>query len=112
MDLFVPRSRITDFNEGVLKDIILKQNIPIASIIFYPMNKNKWDDRMSAITPNEEVFYVLGLFRGCFVKGESEASEAQNSQILQFCKDVGIDAKVYLPSFKTQLEWVEHYGSK
>ncbi|KAE9587683.1 hypothetical protein Lal_00021944 [Lupinus albus] len=112
MDLFVPRSRITDFNEGVLKDIILKQNIPVASIIFYPMNKNKWDDRMSAITPNEDVFYVLGLFRGCFVKGELEASEAQNSQILQFCKDVGIDAKVYLPSFKTQFEWVEHYGSK
>ncbi|CAL0327883.1 unnamed protein product [Lupinus luteus] len=72
----------------------------------------RWADRMSAVTPNEDVFYALGLFRGCFDKRELEASEAQNWQILQFCKDAHIDAKVYLASYKTQLEWMEHYGSK
>ncbi|XP_019417543.1 PREDICTED: cytokinin dehydrogenase 3-like [Lupinus angustifolius] len=112
LDLFVPRSRISDFNEGVLKDIVLKQNIPSASIIFYPMNHNKWDDRMSAVTPDEDIFYALGFFRASFANGEVEASEAQNEEILEFCKDAGIQAKVYLASYKTQEKWVEHYGSK
>ncbi|KAF1870404.1 hypothetical protein Lal_00003610 [Lupinus albus] len=112
MDLFIPKSRISDFNDGVFKDIILKQNIPAASIIFYPMNHNKWDDRMSAVTPDEDIFYALGFFRAAFGNGEVEASEAQNEEILEFCKDAGIQAKVYLASYKTQERWVEHYGSK
>ncbi|CAL0304974.1 unnamed protein product [Lupinus luteus] len=68
---------------------------------------------MSTVTPNEDIFYVLGLFRSSgFDKGEVEASEAQNQQILQFCKDVGIGIKEYLASLQTHEELVYQYGSK
>ncbi|CAL0304979.1 unnamed protein product [Lupinus luteus] len=113
LNLFIPRSRISDFNEGVLKGIILEQNISVGAPTFYPTNRNKWDYRMSAVTPNEDIFYVLGLYRSTgFDKGEVEASEAQNQQILQFCKNAGIEIKKYLASYKTHEEWVEQYGSK
>ncbi|OIV97401.1 hypothetical protein TanjilG_17585 [Lupinus angustifolius] len=113
MDLFVPKSRITDFNEGVLKGIILKENIYVRFLVFYPMNQSKWDDRMSSVIPDEHIFYALAFFRATgFDKVEVESSEAQNQHILEFCKDNGIKSKVYLASYKTQEEWVEHYGSK
>ncbi|KAB1202030.1 Cytokinin dehydrogenase 3 [Morella rubra] len=41
LNLFVPKSRISDFNSGVLKGIVLKQNITAGLVIIYPMNRNK-----------------------------------------------------------------------
>lgn len=41
LNLFVPESRILDFNSGVLKNIILKQKIPAGIVLIYPMNRNK-----------------------------------------------------------------------
>ncbi|CAL0304778.1 unnamed protein product [Lupinus luteus] len=41
LNLLIPRSRISDFNEGVLKNIILKQNISVGTPLFYPTNRNK-----------------------------------------------------------------------
>lgn len=42
LNLFIPGSRILDFNEGVFKGIILKQNITFGGVaLVYPMNKNK-----------------------------------------------------------------------
>lgn len=41
LNLFVPASRISDFDEGVFKGIILKQNITAGLVLIYPMNKTK-----------------------------------------------------------------------
>ncbi|CAL0325532.1 unnamed protein product [Lupinus luteus] len=41
LNLFVPRSRILDFDEGVFKGIILKQNITAGVVLVYPMNRSK-----------------------------------------------------------------------
>lgn len=41
LNIFVPRSRISDFNEGVFKGIILRQNISAGLVIVYPMNRTK-----------------------------------------------------------------------
>ena len=41
LDLFVPGSRMSEFNEGVFKGIILKQNITAGLVIVYPMNRTK-----------------------------------------------------------------------
>ncbi|KAK7303961.1 hypothetical protein RJT34_14908 [Clitoria ternatea] len=41
LNIFVPRSRILDFNEGVFKGIILKQNITAGLVKVYPVNRNK-----------------------------------------------------------------------
>lgn len=41
MNLFVPKSRISDFDSGVFKNIFLKEKVPAGLIIVYPMNRNK-----------------------------------------------------------------------
>jgi cytokinin dehydrogenase len=41
LNLFVPRSRVSDFDSGVFKNIILKQNISAGLVLLYPMNRNK-----------------------------------------------------------------------
>ncbi|XP_058729393.1 cytokinin dehydrogenase 3-like [Vicia villosa] len=111
LNMFVPKSRISDFDEGVFKGIILKQNITAGLAIVYPVNKTKWDDNMSAVTPNEEIFYVVSLLRTTKFD-KLEEFQIQNQQIIQYCKDVGIGMKQYLPQKETHEEWVEHFGQK
>ncbi|KAJ0977491.1 hypothetical protein J5N97_012965 [Dioscorea zingiberensis] len=41
LNIFVPKSRISDINEGVFKGI-LKNNDSMGPILIYPMNKNKY----------------------------------------------------------------------
>nr|XP_004488074.1 cytokinin dehydrogenase 2-like [Cicer arietinum] len=112
LNMFIPKSRISDFNEGVFKDIILKQNLTPVILLFYPMNRNKWDDKMSAVIPNEDVFYTLGLLNAASGLDEVKAFEAQIQQILQFCNDSGIEIKQYLTRNKTPQQWIQHFGTK
>ncbi|TKY54482.1 Cytokinin dehydrogenase 3 [Spatholobus suberectus] len=111
LNLFVPGSRISGFDEGVFKGIILKQNITAGLVIIYPVNRAKWDDKMSAVTPDEDVFYVVSLLHATSFD-MLEEFQAQNQQILQFCGDAGIGIKQYLPQNKTREQWVEHFGPK
>lgn len=41
LNLFVPGSTISEFDEGVFKGIILKQNITSGLVLLYPMNRTK-----------------------------------------------------------------------
>ncbi|XAR67157.1 Cytokinin dehydrogenase [Bertholletia excelsa] len=111
LNLFVPKSRIMDFNEGVFFGILQKQNKTTGPILVYPLHRNKWDDRMSAVIPDEATFYSIGLLVS---GGESdwELLESQNKQILEFCSKAGIRAKQYLPHYRTKEEWMNHFGSK
>ncbi|GMH23395.1 hypothetical protein Nepgr_025238 [Nepenthes gracilis] len=89
LNLFVPRSRIADFNDGVFKGIL--GNNTSGPILIYPMNRNKWDDLMSTVTPDEDVFYLVALLRSA-LNGDDrtqtlEYLTEQNSQILKFCRD-------------------------
>ncbi|CAJ1975803.1 unnamed protein product [Sphenostylis stenocarpa] len=112
LNLWVPRSGISDFNEGVFKDIILKQNISGGSFLVYPTNRNKWDDRMSPVTPDDDVFYIVDFLRTATRFDVVEKLQTQNKEILQFCKDAGIKIREYLTGNKTHQQWVEHFGSK
>ncbi|XP_022147588.1 cytokinin dehydrogenase 3-like [Momordica charantia] len=111
LNLFVPRSRITDFDSGVFKDIVLKRKLTKGPILIYPMNRSKWDDRMSAIIPDEEVFYTIGFLNSSGFE-DWEAMEEQNREILKFCNSVDTKIKQYLPHYKTQADWEKHFGSK
>ncbi|KAL6274480.1 hypothetical protein ACE6H2_025172 [Prunus campanulata] len=111
LNLFVPKSRISDFDAGVLKGIVLKRNITTAPVLLYPMNRTKWDDRMSAVVPEEEVFYTVGFLHSSGFD-EWEAFEEQNKEILNFCASVGIEIKQYLPYYETQQGWMNHFGPK
>ncbi|KAL5557964.1 hypothetical protein UlMin_034175 [Ulmus minor] len=113
-NLFVPKSRISDFDKGVFKSIL--GNKTSGPILIYPMNKNKWDQRSSVVTPDEEVFYLVALLRSALDTGEEtqalEYLKHQNRQILRFCDEAGIKTKQYLPHYTTQQEWVDHFGDK
>ncbi|KAL4304106.1 hypothetical protein GQ457_10G001090 [Hibiscus cannabinus] len=111
LNLFVPKSQIADFNDGVFKAIVLKRNITKGPVLVYPMNKQKWDDRMSAVIPDEEIFYAVGFLLSSGFE-DREAFDDQNEEILQFCDEAGIRVKQYLPHFTSRDAWIHHFGSK
>ncbi|XP_073047221.1 cytokinin dehydrogenase 3-like [Primulina eburnea] len=112
LNLFVPKSTILDFNDAVFAHIIRRHNHTTSGpILFYPFNRIKWDDRTSAVIPEEEIFYTLGLLHSC-MPDEVEIYEKLNNEILEFCEKSGIKIKQYLPHYKSKEDWVKHFGSK
>uniref|UniRef100_A0A6N2MLQ9 cytokinin dehydrogenase n=1 Tax=Salix viminalis TaxID=40686 RepID=A0A6N2MLQ9_SALVM len=111
LNLFLPKSRISDFNKGVFHDIVLKRNITTGVVLFYPMNRQKWDDKMSAVIPDEDVFYTVGFLHSSGFD-DWQAYDQQNKDILKFCHQAGIEIKQYLPLHNSYKEWINHFGSK
>ncbi|CAO2835664.1 unnamed protein product [Amaranthus hypochondriacus] len=114
LNLFIPKSRIAEFDQGVFKGIL--GNKTSGPILIYPMNKHKWDNRTSVVTPNEDVFYLVALLRSALENGEETQSlkylTDQNRRILKFCEKAKIGVKQYLPHYTTQQEWIKHFGDK
>ncbi|CAK9140538.1 unnamed protein product [Ilex paraguariensis] len=111
LNLFVPKSGIQYFNKAVFVDIIQRQNRTSGPMLVYPTNRKEWDDRMSAVIPDEDTFYCVGfLHSGGF--NNWEVLEDQNNEILQVCDKAGIKAKQYLPHYRTKEDWVNHFGPK
>jgi cytokinin dehydrogenase len=113
LNLYVPKSRILDFHNGVVKDILLKQKSASGLALLYPTNRNKWDNRMSAMIPeiDEDVIYIIGLLQSATPKDLPEV-ESVNEKIIRFCKDSGIKIKQYLMHYTSKEDWIEHFGSK
>ncbi|KAA0055828.1 cytokinin dehydrogenase 4 [Cucumis melo var. makuwa] len=111
INLFVPKSRIADFDSGVFRGIIQKRNLTSGVFLFYPMFKNKWDERTSAVVPDEDVFYAAGFLFSSGFK-DWETVDGHNRDILKFCEEAGIEVKQYLPHFETQKDWINHFGRK
>ncbi|KAL8456473.1 hypothetical protein ACS0TY_034622 [Phlomoides rotata] len=111
LNLFIPKSGIYDFNAGVLATMLPRLNHTSDVFIFYPFNRNKWDDGMSAVTPNEDVFYTLGLLHTSH-PDEYSIYDQFNNEILEFCQNKGIKVKQYLPNYSSKQDWIKHYGSK
>lgn len=76
----------------------------------------RWDEKSSVVTPDEDVFYLVALLRSALKDGDQthglDHLSNQNRQVLQFCKEAGINAKQYLPHYTTQQEWRQHFGDK
>lgn len=69
---------------------------------------------MSVVIPEEEeeeVFYTVGFLHSSGFD-EWKTFDDQNKEILELCKKVGIRVKQYLPYYKTQQDWINHFGSK
>ncbi|KAM0929998.1 hypothetical protein ACQ4PT_001232 [Festuca glaucescens] len=113
LNLFVPASRIADFDRAVFHGI-LGSRTSGGPILIYPMNKHKWDPRSSVVTPEEEVFYLVAFLRSALPGAPQSLKELarQNRQILDFCADAGIGAKQYLPNHKSQPDWEAHFRPK
>ncbi|KAK9101318.1 hypothetical protein Scep_024748 [Stephania cephalantha] len=110
LNLFVPKSQISEFNSGVFEGILSK-NGTNGPMLIYPMNKNKWDERTSAIIPDEEIFYTIGLLHSSGLD-DWEYLEDKNKEILQYCVKAGIKVKQYLPHYKNKADWMNHFGLK
>lgn len=69
----------------------------------------RWDERMSAVVPDEEIFYSIGLLRSGI--RNLQYLQDQNIEILSFCDKRGIRFKQYLPHYTSQEDWKKHFGS-
>ncbi|XP_071742389.1 cytokinin dehydrogenase 2-like [Rutidosis leptorrhynchoides] len=112
--LLVPKSRIMDFNQAVLVNIIQKQSLSAGPFIVYPFNRNKWDERMSVVIPEDEedMFYVVNLLNSAGGTVDPAVIDKQNDDILQYCQQNGINVKEYLPHYTKKEEWIKHFGKK
>ncbi|KAE8658173.1 Cytokinin dehydrogenase 4 [Hibiscus syriacus] len=111
LNLFIPKSRMSDFNDGVFKGIVLQRKITTGPLLLYPMNRNKWDDRTSASIPEEEIFYTVGFLLASGFDNW-QAVDDQNKSVLEYCEKAGIEVKQYLPHYTTKEDWISHFGSK
>ncbi|KAJ7566881.1 hypothetical protein O6H91_02G123000 [Diphasiastrum complanatum] len=110
MNLFIPKSRITDFDAWVFKKH-LRDGIN-GPLLVYPLDRMKWDSRMSAVTPNEDIFYLVGLLRYASLSSAASVESLlnENKEVTEFCRAKGIGYKQYLPHYSTQEEWSRHFG--
>jgi cytokinin dehydrogenase len=112
LNLLIPKSKIAEFDAAVFKDML--RNPRDGPILIYPMNRNKWDSRMSAVTPNEDIFYLVAFLRSAIPSSTNHLDNLidQNQKILSFCQQAGIGAKQYLPHHTTEDDWKTHFGEK
>lgn len=66
---------------------------------------------MSALIPDEAVFYTIGLLHSSNPKAFEKFDEL-NNEILGLSEKAGIKVKQYLPYIKSKEDWVKHFGSK
>uniref|UniRef100_A0ACD5VW79 Uncharacterized protein n=1 Tax=Avena sativa TaxID=4498 RepID=A0ACD5VW79_AVESA len=118
LNLFLPRSRVLDFAAGVFHGILRRGDTgAMGPVLIYPMNRNWWDSRASAVFPEEEeVFYTVGILRSAAPTSLDGGQllrrlEEQNEEILRFCEDAGIGCVQYLPYYADQADWKKkHFG--
>jgi cytokinin dehydrogenase len=77
---------------------------------------SRWDNQTSAVTPEEEVFYLVAILTsaspGSAGKDGVEEILRRNRRILEFSEEAGIGLKQYLPHYTTREEWRSHFGDK
>ncbi|XP_050382926.1 cytokinin dehydrogenase 1-like isoform X2 [Argentina anserina] len=114
INLMIPKSKIHEFSEEVFGNI-LKNNIN-GPILMYPVNKTKWNNMTSLVTPDEDVFYLVAFLSS--VVPSSTGSDhldnilTLNKRILKYSTTANLGIKQYLPHYRTQEEWRAHFGSQ
>ncbi|CAL9067132.1 unnamed protein product [Musa banksii] len=111
LNLFVPKSRMRDFETGIFRGILIENNTPMATVLISPMNRSKWDEKMSVTIPDEDIFYAIGILRSATMDDWKHLDD-QNDEILRFCNQAGIEFKQYLPHYTTRADWKKHFGLK
>lgn len=81
------------------------------------MHLVRWDNRSSAVTPEEEeIFYLVAILTSA-VPGSTgldgvDQIVKRNQRILEFSEAAGLGLKQYLPHYTTRHEWRSHFGPK
>lgn len=112
LNLLVPKSKIHGFAKEVFGHILT--NTSNGPILIYPVNHSRWSDKMSMVTPAEDVFYLIAFLSSAMPSSTgSDGLEhilTINRKILDFCKRARLGVKQYLPHYETQDEWRAHFG--
>ncbi|XP_022744704.1 cytokinin dehydrogenase 1-like [Durio zibethinus] len=112
LNLLIPKSRIFDFAQEVFGNIV-KDNSN-GPILIYPVNKAKWNNRTSMVTPEEDIIYLVAFLSSALPSSTGtdglEHIMTQNQRILDFCAKAQLGAKQYLPHYSSQNEWQDHFG--
>uniref|UniRef100_A0A6N2JYB9 cytokinin dehydrogenase n=1 Tax=Salix viminalis TaxID=40686 RepID=A0A6N2JYB9_SALVM len=114
LNLLIPKSKINDFADEVFGNILTDtSNGPI---LIYPVNKSKWDNRTSAVIPEEDIFYLVAFLTSAVPSSTGtdglEHILTQNKRILEFCEIARLGMKQYLPHYSTHEEWKAHFGPR
>ncbi|KAJ9685540.1 hypothetical protein PVL29_017538 [Vitis rotundifolia] len=114
LNLLVPKSKIHNFAKEVFGKIL--KDTSNGPILIYPVNKSKWDNRTSAVIPEEDIFYLVAFLSSAVPSSTGtdglEYILSRNKRILDFCKTARLGAKQYLPHYTTQEEWRTHFGPR
>ncbi|KAJ4970142.1 hypothetical protein NE237_003241 [Protea cynaroides] len=114
LNLLIPRTRIHEFAEQVFGNIL--RDSSNGPILIYPLNKSKWDNRTSAVTPEEDIFYLVAFLSSAMPASTGtdglEHILNQNKRILDFCETTRLGVKQYLPHYTNQEEWRTHFGPR
>ncbi|GAA0147937.1 oxidase [Lithospermum erythrorhizon] len=114
LNLLIPCSKIHAFAEGVFGHIAREtSNGPV---LIYPVNKSKFDNRTSFVSPEEDIFYLVAFLSQATPSSSGanglENILARNRRILDFCEAEQLGVKQYLPHYTTQEQWRSHFGAR
>ncbi|KAF9592582.1 hypothetical protein IFM89_016033 [Coptis chinensis] len=114
LNLLIPRTKIHEFAEEVFGNILTDtSNGPV---LIYPVNRSKWDNRTSAVIPEEEIFYLVAFLSSAMPTSTGTDGIGhildKNQEILQFCKTNHIGMKQYLAHYTTREDWQAHFGPR
>ncbi|KMZ56911.1 UDP-N-acetylmuramate dehydrogenase, Cytokinin dehydrogenase [Zostera marina] len=111
LNLLVPSSYVHFFADEVFGNILTDStNGPI---IIYPVNRATWNERTSAVIPEEDaVFYMVAFLTSVTSKAGFANAMEQNDRILEFCLRSSIPVKQYLPHYTSEEDWKTHFGKK
>ncbi|KAK4412911.1 Cytokinin dehydrogenase 1 [Sesamum alatum] len=111
LNLLIPRSSIHEFAQEVFGNIL--KDTSNGPVLIYPVNKSRWKNSTSLITPQEDVFYLVAFLSSAVPsstgKDGLEHILKQNKKILQFCGRPRLGIKQYLPHYSTPEEWKAHF---
>lgn len=65
--------------------------------------------------PDSDIFYLVALLRFSRPFPDGPPAEDlidQNRRIVECCRANGYDFKMYLPHYKTEAEWEQHFGKE
>ncbi|PIA48333.1 hypothetical protein AQUCO_01400736v1 [Aquilegia coerulea] len=114
INLLIPKTRIHDFADEVFGNILTDtSNGPV---LIYPVSSSKWDNRTSAVIPEEEIFYLVAFLSSAMPSSTGtdgiEHILTKNKKILEFCDARQMGMKQYLAHYTTQGEWQAHFGPR
>ncbi|KAI3446498.1 hypothetical protein Pfo_003163 [Paulownia fortunei] len=113
LNLLVPRSSIHKFAQEVFGNIV--KDTSNGPVLIYPVNKSRWKNRTSLVTPEENVFYLVAFLSSAVPsstrKDGLERILTRNNRILDFCERPHLGIKQYLPHYSTTEEWKAHFGT-